>query len=68
MQLELIRKEAKLSIYELSKRSGISQPYIKDLESGKKSPTLRTLEKLAAALGISVGQLINEQESHSQAL
>lgn len=61
MNLAAIRKNKKMSQYRLSKESGLSQPYIRDIESGAKSPTLRTLEKLAKALGITVNELISDE-------
>jgi transcriptional regulator with XRE-family HTH domain len=60
MQLEAIRKSKNMSIYKLSKESGVSQPYLKDIESEKKSPTLRVLQKIAAALKVPITQLIDE--------
>jgi len=50
-----------LSQAELHRKSGVSQSQISDIISGEKSPTLRTMEKLAVALGVTVGQLIGEE-------
>lgn len=44
---------------ELAKRSGVSQPYISELEDGKAdNPSMKTLEKLANALGVYVSELL----------
>jgi transcriptional regulator with XRE-family HTH domain len=42
---------------ELAQRAGLSRNTVVDIESGK-STTLRSLERIAAALGVSVGQLL----------
>ena len=59
MYLTEMRSKCGLSQYRLSKLSGVSQPHISDIESGKKSPTLAVLEKLANAMKITVSQLIS---------
>ena len=46
-----LRAAARLSQRELARRAGTSQPTIAAYESGRKSPTLRTLEHLAASVG-----------------
>ncbi len=43
---------------EMAERLNMSQGYFSRLELGKKSPSLRTLERLAGELGISVSDLI----------
>lgn len=43
---------------EVAQASGISQSYISEIESGLKSPTLKTIEKLANALKIHPRELI----------
>ncbi|MEX0717449.1 MAG: helix-turn-helix transcriptional regulator [Planctomycetaceae bacterium] len=50
------RSEAGMTQDELAEKSGIPQSHISRLESGKHSPTAKTLEKIAEALGISMGR------------
>lgn len=58
MQAE--RKARKWSMRELAERSGISEGYLWLLERGHRpNPTVDTLEKLAAAFGISVDTLLH---------
>ena len=45
------REAAGLSQRELADRMGMAQPNLVPLERGRKSPTVRTLEKMADALG-----------------
>ena len=48
-----VRRRAGLSQEELAFRAGVTRNYVGGLERGEKSPTLRTLDKLAEALGVS---------------
>ena len=45
---------------QLAEKSGLSQTYIGELEAGKKQPTVRTVNKLAKALGVTVEALIDD--------
>ena len=49
-----LRLRAKLSVYALSKKSGITQPAIARLERGEREPAWGTVVALAAALGVSL--------------
>ena len=59
--LNYYRTKQKLSQAELSRRSSVSQTYISELEANRKQPTYPILKKLAAALGVSIAELIGEQ-------
>ena len=55
------REERKMSMYRLSKITGISSSYISELESGKyNNPSAEILQKLSKALGVSVSRLLNK--------
>jgi transcriptional regulator with XRE-family HTH domain len=41
---------------------GYDEAYIRQLERGTKSPTLRTLSNIAAALGMPVSALVGQAE------
>ena len=56
--LTTIRKQKGLSLRKLSSLSGVAWQVIHRIEQGKVSPTIRTLEKLADALGCTVRDLI----------
>lgn len=58
MRLKLLRKSSGLTQGELAKRSGISQGYLARLEIGMHDPSLSTLAKLAKALKVTVGELV----------
>ncbi|WP_438335200.1 helix-turn-helix domain-containing protein [Clostridium cochlearium] len=54
------------SAYKLWKVSGVSQSVISDIINGKvKNPTVKTLSKLADALGVSVNEFFDEEDNES---
>lgn len=54
------RTKLKLSQAELARRSNVFQTYISELEANKKQPTY-PIKKLAAALSVSIAELLGEQ-------
>ena len=60
MNLKKLRLILKLSQMQLAQKAGISQCHLSQLERGAKQPTLPVLKKLAAALRISVAELIED--------
>lgn len=50
--LKICRSAKKLSLDELAERAGLSQSYLSMIESGKREPTLSSIEKVAKALGV----------------
>ena len=50
--LKICRAAKKLSLDELAARADLSQSYLSMIESGKREPTLATVTKIAAALGV----------------
>ena len=61
-RLSIARQEKGLSMWELSKRAGISQPQISMLESGKYQVKRKAAEKLAAVLEVGVDWLLTGDE------
>ena len=61
-RLSIARQEKGLSMWELSRRAGISQPQISMLESGKYQVRRKAAEKLAAALEVGVDWLLTGDE------
>lgn len=55
------REAQGLSIYALSKRSGISMPTIEKWERNESSPVLRGLEIVADTLGISIDEYVGHK-------
>jgi len=53
--LKRVRKEKKVTMRELSRRSGVSHPYVSQLESGEyNNPSLLTVIKLLKSLDVSI--------------
>lgn len=55
-----LRNNLKLSQKELAQKCGVTQQFIQMLEKGEKNPSVRTLKKLAAALGVTIDELIGK--------
>ena len=55
--LKIIRAHRKMTQAELAKVSGISRPYLTEIETGKKDGSLRAMKALAEALNVNVGDL-----------
>jgi transcriptional regulator with XRE-family HTH domain len=55
------RKALKFSQEALAEKTGLSVPSLSEIERGIANPTLLTLEKIAAALGISVAGLLDTE-------
>ena len=57
--LKAIRTKKGLTQIELAKRAMVTQPYLAMLESGAfRNPTLDVLRRLAKALKVTVGELV----------
>jgi len=55
--VEQYRTEKGLTLSELSRMSGVAKSHISYIESGEKTPTIKTLCKLAKALNVPCCQL-----------
>lgn len=61
-RVKSLREERKMSISELSTKSGVAKSYISSLERNlQTNPTILVLEKIAKILGIKVDALLYEQ-------
>lgn len=58
MRLKKLRAERGMTQEALAEKAGLSRSYIARLELGQQDPTLGTLEKLAKALKVTVGELV----------
>lgn len=59
INLKFYRESKNISQVKLAKSLGITQGYISDIESGKKSPTLRMLCKISNALKVCPRMMIS---------
>lgn len=60
--LREVRERIGMTQSDLAKASDVSQSHISEIESGKAIPTVFVAKKLAAALGVSVDELIQEKK------
>jgi len=56
--LKRIRTKKKMSQGDIARALEVHRAYVSGIETGKRNPTLATLEKLASALGVSVSELL----------
>ena len=56
--LKKVRAKKKLSQGALARLLDVDKGYISNIESGKKNPTLATIQRLADALGVSADKLL----------
>lgn len=58
-QIRLLREERGYTLQELASRAHLSLSYLSEIERESKRPSLKTIEKLAAALNVSKARLLD---------
>jgi len=58
-KIQGLRKDNKLTQEKLAEMTGLDRTYISDIERGVRNPSLKSLQKLAGALKISISDLTN---------
>lgn len=58
--VEILRKQKNLTAVELAAALGVKPQYISQIENGKRTPSLKILQKLAAALDTTTSELLGE--------
>lgn len=61
--IKKFREKCKISQEELARRTGISQSAISLYEKGEITPKIAIADKLANALGVTIEQLLKEDEN-----
>jgi transcriptional regulator with XRE-family HTH domain len=56
--IKQLRQRRKMTQAQLAKRADVHRIYIAQIEAATKVPSLGTLEKIAKALGVKVGRLL----------
>lgn len=56
--LKRIRTEKGISQGDIARAIGMDKGFISNIENGKTNPTLSTITKLAKAIGVSIGELM----------
>jgi transcriptional regulator with XRE-family HTH domain len=57
-----LRERKGLSSNRLSKAAGVSQSYLRDVETGKSQPTIDVLERICTALEITLAEFFAEDD------
>jgi len=65
-QVRDIRRARHMSQRQLAGRMQVPRTYISKIENGKAIPTLGSLERLAAALGVEIGKLVQDSRSRRE--
>lgn len=63
LNMRRLRQSKGWSQEEFAHQAGLHRTYISDLERGARNPTITVVEKLALALGVPVGALLDAQDS-----
>lgn len=66
--LQLARLEASLSQRELAERAGVTQSEIARIESGKREPSIPTLQKILAGAGLELRFRLEKLDDHDRVL
>lgn len=56
--VKILRKHRGLTQVELADKSGISRPYLAEIETGRKEGSVTALKNLAAALQVDIGNIL----------
>lgn len=63
IKFEKLLKEQRLSAYQVSKATGISQSTLSDWKSGRSKPKVDKLKKLADYFGVSIEYFLDDDAS-----
>jgi transcriptional regulator with XRE-family HTH domain len=58
-RIKAARHAARISQAELAARCGCNQPAVVGWEQGTRTPSIKRLQRIAAALGVTVGDLVD---------
>lgn len=59
-RIRQLREHQGLSSRALARAAGLSETYVSQIERGRETPSLKTLAKIARALGVPLGDLVDE--------
>ena len=60
IRIKELRDRAGMTQVELSEKSGISQEHISRIENGKFTPNVKTADRIAGALGVTLMDILKE--------
>lgn len=65
-RVRIYRKLAKLTQERLAEKADLSVHYLSRIETGGATPTLESLERIAQALGVQIGELFQFRQGEEQ--
>lgn len=64
-RIKTIRKANNQKLLNISQLTGLSQPFISEIERGIKAPSIETLEKICTALGITLSEFFADTQEQN---
>jgi transcriptional regulator with XRE-family HTH domain len=61
-RVRTVRNSKDMTQNELAEKAEIAQAYLSEIETGKTIPSIPVLRRIAKALGVSVAELLDEEE------
>lgn len=66
-RLKVLRSQRGLSIMDLASKAGVSAGIISQIERGNSNPSVKTLQRIRAALGVNLWEFFAKEESRNPA-
>lgn len=66
-KIRLLRKEGGLTLVELARLTGLSHPFLSQIERGRARPSMNSLHRISEALGTNASRLLAGSEDTSEA-
>ena len=63
-----LRRQRDLTLEQLGERAKVSDKFVQSIETGRQSPTIDTVEKLARGLGVGLHELLVGEDLSPRAL
>ena len=63
-----LRENKKMTLSELAKNSGLTKSYLSRIESGERSPTIKSVQSICSGLGVSTNTLFILADSNDSEL
>ncbi|WP_010098554.1 helix-turn-helix domain-containing protein [Ornithinibacillus scapharcae] len=61
-KIKQLRKDKKMSISELAEKANVAKSYLSSIERNlQTNPSIQFIEKISSVLGVSVNEIINEE-------
>ncbi len=57
-RIRMVRRTRRLTQRQVARKTGMAEPFLSRVENGRAQPSLQTIERLAAALDVTIGDLL----------